>query len=54
MVKWELSSCNQALIGMPNPSEILRLVVRLWEPVFATQINALLSQSIFHCVKNAA
>lgn len=55
MAAWKLSSCdNLALIEVLNPSEILSLFVRLRDRVFATQINAQLSESIFHYLKNAA
>lgn len=55
MATWKLSACdNLAVIGMLNPSEILNLFVCLWDRVFATQINAQLSQSIFRYLKNAA
>lgn len=54
MIKMERNSCSLALGGMLNPSEILCLGVPLQEPVFAMQIKALLSPSIFHYVKNAA
>lgn len=36
---------------MLDPSEVLSLFVRLWDGVFATQINAQLSQNIFHYLK---
>jgi len=54
MAKWEWNSCSLALVGMLNPSEILCLGVPLQEPVFAMQMKALLSPSIFHYGKNAA